>query len=162
MRDKLPLVKGRGGPRIISLRFGSLSKRKAHRPPPRATVHALVTASRSAGGVSRHPAPVYTPMPLVEFFRQEAHYSLRIFSPAPHLVNARSAAPPPPPSYRPYLEKRRRRFEAPLSLINAQHAISPPHAIYQCATCHKPPTCRTRNLCPSSTFINWAKNVQQH
>ena len=30
------------------------------------------------------------------------------------------------------------------------------------ATCPKPPTCRTPNLCPSSTFINWAKNVQQH
>ena len=37
-----------------------------HLPPPsyrqpRITVHALVTASRNAGGVSRHPVLVYTP-----------------------------------------------------------------------------------------------------
>ena len=59
------------------------------------------------------------------FFLQKTHYSLRIFSPAPHFVDARSASTTPEiqatPNYCPCtchcLEKRRRRFEAPSTRI---------------------------------------------
>ena len=64
--DTRPLTKGAGGDTLLvngpSLR--RRAKRVDHLPSyrqPRITVHALVTASRNAGGVSRHPALVYTP-----------------------------------------------------------------------------------------------------
>ena len=99
----------------------------------------------------------------------------------PLTSSTREARRPPPelqatPNYRPCtchcLEKRRRRFEAPSTRIypNMPHSrkrCKPPlaavcivlaeiQATYIGATCPKPPTCRTPNLCPSSTFINWA------
>ena len=102
---------------------------------PRVTIHALVTASRNAGGVSRHPALVY--------------------SQTCRIVELQAT-----PSYRPCtchcLEKRRRRFEAPSTRIfpNMPHSRKRcKQATYIGATCKKPPTCRTPNLCPSSTFM---------
>ena len=48
-----------GGTLLTSYLFTGTSPRR--RANPRVTVHALGTASRNAGGVSRHPALLYTP-----------------------------------------------------------------------------------------------------
>ena len=126
-----------------------------------------------------------SPMHTKNNWREEAHFVSYLATTRcmarPLTSSTREALRPPPelqatPNYRPCtchcLEKRRRRFEAPSTRIypNMPHSrkrCKPPlaavcivlaeiQATYIGATCHKPPTCRTPNLCPLSTFINWA------